>query len=40
MSVCVIAIDAAKIAVKMPIAATMIIASGLAAKSGLMRATR
>ena len=40
MSVCVKAMDAAKMAVKMPIAATTSIASWLAAKSGLMRATR
>ena len=40
MSVWVIAIDAARIAVKMPIAATTTIASGALANSGLARATR
>ena len=40
MSVWVIAIEAARMAVKMPIAATTTIASGDAAKIGLARATR
>src|SRR3974390_915459 len=40
MSVWVNAIDAARIAVKMPIAATTVIASRALAKSGLARATR
>ena len=40
MSVWVIAIDAAKIAVKMPIPATMTSASWAWAKIGLVRATR
>jgi hypothetical protein len=40
MSVCVNAIDAARIAVKMPIAATTTIASWAWANSGLARATR
>ena len=40
MSVWVIAIEAARIAVKMPIAATTAIASGALAKIGFVRATR
>ena len=40
MSVWVMAIDAARIAVKMPIEATTTIADGAAANSGLARATR
>ena len=40
MSVWVIAIDAARIAVKMPIAATTTSADGAWAKIGLERATR
>ena len=40
MSVCVIAIEAARIAVKIPIPATTTIASGALAKIGLARATR
>ena len=40
MSVWVIAIDAARIAVKMPIDATMTITSGALAKIGFARATR
>ena len=40
MSVWVNAIDAARMAVKMPIAATTTIASGAWAKIGLARATR
>src|SRR5215203_2157423 len=40
MSVCVIAIEAARIAVKIPIAATTTITSGAAAKMGFARATR
>ena len=40
MSVWVIAIDAARMAVKMPIAATTTSASGAWAKIGLVRATR
>src|SRR4051794_7710905 len=40
MSVWVIAIEAAKMAVKMPIAATTTSASGAWAKIGLLRATR
>ncbi len=40
MSVWVIAIEAARIAVKMPIAATTTSDEGEAAKSGLARATR
>ena len=40
MSVWVMAIDAARMAVKMPIAATMTIASGAEANSSFDRATR
>jgi len=40
MSVWVNAIEAARIAVKMPIAATTTIESGALAKSGFARATR
>ena len=40
MSVWVIAIEAARIAVKMPIPATITMTSGAAAKIGLARATR
>src|SRR5689334_19247487 len=40
MSVCVIAIDAARMAVKMPIEATTTIVDGAEANRGLARATR
>jgi hypothetical protein len=40
MSVWVIAIEAARIAVKMPMAATMTMASGADANSSFARATR